>query len=133
MGFELRVEVDSALPAVRFDRDALLQVVFNLVDNAVKYARDAEEKVITLQCRPSERGVELAVRDRGPGVSARHLSKIFEPFFRGERELTRTAKGTGIGLALVRGLAERMDAAVSGNNLSEGGFEVALSFRTATT
>ena len=68
---------------------------------------------------------------RSPGVPARHLAKIFEPFYRGEDELTRTAKGTGIGLALVRGLADTMGAAVTGRNLAEGGFEVALSFRPA--
>jgi signal transduction histidine kinase len=131
VGFHIEVEVEAGLPPVRFDRDAVLQVVFNLVDNALKYARDAGDRVIAVRCFRGGDGVAIAVRDRGPGVPARHLSKIFEPFYRGENELTRTAKGTGIGLALVRGLADTMGAAVTGRNLAEGGFEVALTFRPA--
>jgi signal transduction histidine kinase len=131
LGFRVEVEVDGDLPPVRFERDAVLQVVFNLVDNALKYARDAGDRVIAIRCSREGDGVCVAVRDRGPGVPAPHLSKIFEPFYRCEDELTRTAKGTGIGLALVRGLAENMGAAVSGRNLNEGGFEVSLRFRPA--
>ena len=130
-GFELQVEVDAGLPPVRYDRDAVLQVVFNLVDNALKYARDARDRRVVLRCSAVDGGVRLAVRDNGPGVPAQHLSRIFEAFYRGGDELTRTSKGTGIGLALVRGLAERMGAAVSGRNAEGGGFEVALRFPAA--
>ncbi len=131
LGFAIEVEIEDDLPAVRFDRDAVLQVVFNLVDNALKYARSSGDRSIALRCLRAESGVMLAVRDRGPGVADRHLSKIFEPFYRGEEELTRTAKGTGIGLALVKGLGERMGAAVRFQNADEGGFEVSLIFRQA--
>jgi two-component system OmpR family sensor kinase/two-component system phosphate regulon sensor histidine kinase PhoR len=64
-------------------------------------------------------------------VPGRHLARIFEPFYRGEQELTRRGRGTGLGLALVRGLAERMGAAVTCRNLSEGGFEVEVALRAA--
>jgi signal transduction histidine kinase len=67
------------------------------------------------------------VRDHGPGVAARHLGRIFEPFHRGQDELTRTAPGTGLGLALVKSLVERMGGAVSGRNAPDGGFEVRVS------
>jgi signal transduction histidine kinase len=130
-GFAVEVTVDPGLPPVRFERDAVLQVVFNLVDNALKYARDAGERVISIHCAREGDGVRVAVRDRGPGVSDEHLGHIFEPFYRCENELTRTAKGTGIGLALVRGLADAMGARVSGRNLDGGGFEVALRFEPA--
>ncbi len=125
-GFRLRLEVEPGLPQVRFDRDALVQVLFNLLDNALKYSRRAAEKEVILRCRRQGAGVELAVADRGPGVPGPHLKKIFEPFYRGEAELTRTAKGTGIGLALVRGLVERMGGSVSGRNGPGGGFEVSV-------
>jgi signal transduction histidine kinase len=131
-GFELCLELAEGLPPVRFERDALMQVLWNLVDNAVKYARDASPKRIVLRCSGDEAGVRVAVRDHGPGVASRHLGRIFEPFYRSENELTRRSKGTGLGLALVRGLVERMGATVTARNVPEGGFEVEIAFRTAT-
>jgi signal transduction histidine kinase len=125
-GFALRLDVDDALPPVRFERDALLQVLFNLVDNAVKYARDGAERAITLRAEAAGGGVRLAVRDAGPGVPERHLAHVFEPFYRGERELTRRNRGTGLGLALVRGLVERMGGRIAGRNMAGGGFEVTI-------
>ncbi|HVO25704.1 MAG TPA: HAMP domain-containing sensor histidine kinase [Candidatus Margulisiibacteriota bacterium] len=131
-GFELHVEIAADCPPVRFERDALMQVLWNLVDNAVKYSRDAADKRIELGCSHDGAGVTIRVRDHGPGVPARHLAKIFEPFYRGESELTRRNQGTGLGLALVRGLVERMGARVSGGNRADGGFEVKIAFRTAS-
>jgi signal transduction histidine kinase len=129
-GFSLRVEVEPGLPAARFERDALLQVLFNLVDNAVKYAAGAVRTEVVVQARRVGNAVVLSVRDHGPGVPAAQLEQIFEPFFRGERELTRRSKGTGLGLALVSGLASGMGATVAGRNVQDGGFEVELALAT---
>jgi signal transduction histidine kinase len=131
-GFTLRVEVDPALPPARFERDALLQVLFNLVDNAVKYSNGASRPEIVLRAARAGDRIVLAVRDHGPGVPAAHLGNIFEPFYRGERELTRRSKGTGLGLALVRGLAEGMGATVLGRNAQDGGFEVEIGLVAAS-
>jgi len=126
-GFALVVEREPCPPA-RFERDALLQVVMNLVDNAIKFGRAAGDRRIVLRCAPAAAGgVLLLVRDHGPGVPATDLGKIFQPFWRGERELTRTTTGTGIGLALVRGLVERMGGRISAGNHPEGGFVVEVS------
>jgi signal transduction histidine kinase len=130
-GFALRVHVARDLPAVRFDRDALLQVLFNLVDNAMKYAKTGGQRTVELEAHREGDAVTVAVRDFGPGVARLHLERVFEPFYRAESELTRTTKGTGIGLALVKELAERMGAAVSGANADGGGFRVRLAFPVA--
>jgi signal transduction histidine kinase len=130
-GFTLRAEIDPDLPILRFDRDAMLQVLFNLVDNAMKYARNAPRKEILLGASREGERVIVAVRDFGPGVPRRQLRRVFEPFYRGGEELTRATKGTGIGLALVKDLAERMGAAVSGHNPQDGGFCIRLAFRPA--
>jgi signal transduction histidine kinase len=122
----LEVEVDGDLPPARFERDALLQVLFNLVDNAVKYAGNGDGRRIVVRIARDGAGVRIVVRDHGPGVPARHLPHVFEPFYRGERELTRRSKGTGLGLALVRGLVERMGGRVTGQNAPDGGFEVTI-------
>ena len=131
-GFSLRLVAEDRLPQVRYDRDALLQVLFNLVDNALKYSRKAHDKEIVLSCLQAGDRVVVTVADHGPGVSRRHLKKIFEPFYRAENELTRTSKGTGIGLALVRGLVEQMGGSVAGNNSAAGGFEVEISLAAAS-
>jgi signal transduction histidine kinase len=130
-GFRIEVEIEDDLPPARFDRDALLQVLFNLIDNALKYAASARDRVVRVECTRDADRVRLRVRDRGPGVAPRHLDKVFEPFYRGEDELTRTSKGTGLGLALVKGLVERMGGAIAGGNAAGGGFEVTIALPLA--
>ena len=125
LGFRLDLQADQDLPAVRIDRDALAQVLFNLVDNALKYSSDSAERSVTVRCQRQGQGVCIRVADHGPGVDPEHLRKIWQPFFRGERELTRKHKGTGIGLSLVRGLVQRMGGSVSGHNTNPG-FEVCV-------
>lgn len=127
-GFRLEIEIAEDLPAVRFDRDAILQVLFNLVDNALKYARDATQKTVHLIVDRDGDQVVVTVRDHGPGVPAASQKRIFEPFHREQSELTRRAQGTGIGLSLVKGLAEQMGAALRVRNAEGGGFAVGLAF-----
>jgi signal transduction histidine kinase len=127
-GLALELAVDDALPPARFERDALLQIVFNLVDNAVKYGR-GEPAVIEIACRRAGDGVALVVRDHGPGVPRDELARILEPFYRRGDELTRSAPGAGIGLALVRSLAQQMGAALAVANAPGGGLAVTLTLR----
>ena len=127
-GFVLALDLDDPLPAVRFDPDAFQQILFNLIDNALKYAATADTKRVDLCARRVEGAVVVRVRDYGPGVAREHRPHLFDAFYRGEKELTRRTRGAGIGLALVQSLAKQMDAAVSARNRPEGGFEVALRF-----
>jgi len=138
-GFRLSARIDDDLPAVCFDRDALVQVLFNLTDNAMKYARGAGPQSIEIDCHRADEGgrrspqgdrVVLEVRDFGPGVPRRHLSHVFEPFYRAAAD-DEVAKGTGIGLALVRDLCQAMGAAVTADNVAGGGFRVWVAFRAA--
>lgn len=131
-GFTLALEAEADLPPVRHDRDALSQILVNLVDNALKYARAATDRVVHIRLAASGGGVAISVRDHGPGVPAAQLDRVFELFHRGEDELTRTTRGTGLGLALVRSLAERMGARVSARNAAGGGFEVEILFPSAS-
>ena len=125
-GQRLVLEMAEDLPAVSFEHDALLQVLFNLIDNALKYAAGARDPVIEVRAEPAADGVEISVRDHGPGVSPEHAARILEPFYRGENELTRKAQGTGIGLSLVKGLTEEMGAKLRVGNASDGGFRAVL-------
>jgi signal transduction histidine kinase len=120
---QLRVHREGELPPVRIDRDGLVQVLVNLVDNAVKFGGPGQ---VELVLRPVDGGAVVEVRDHGPGVPADQLRAIFEPFYRGERELTRTTKGTGIGLALVRSLVQGMGGAVKAAAAPDGGLTVSV-------
>ncbi|MCP5040004.1 MAG: HAMP domain-containing histidine kinase [bacterium] len=128
-GFTLHLDMAKDLPPVRFEADALQQILFNLIDNALKYAEDASRKQVDITARPWNGGVSIRVRDYGGGVAAEHLAHLLEPFYRGESELTRRTKGTGIGLALVNGLAEEMQAEIQADNAPDGGFAVELRLR----
>jgi len=132
-GFAIALDVAADLPDAIYDRDALLQVLFNLIDNAVKYSKSAQTREILLRARRKDDTVEISVSDRGPGVSEAHLKHVFEPFYRVEAELTRRSQGTGIGLALVRGLIESMGGSVRGENGRDGGFVVRLTLPVAAS
>lgn len=90
----------------------MLQIVINLVDNAIKFSAKAGVRRIEIALRMIIGAPVLSVRDWGPGVPADQARKIFELFYRVENELTRETVGTGIGLALVRQLAGAMNARV---------------------
>jgi signal transduction histidine kinase len=114
-GFTLNCECDESAGArqILVDPDGFAQIFINLVDNAIKFSAKAKERRIDIACR-FERGAEVVftVRDYGPGVAPDQMKKIFRLFYRSENELTRETVGTGIGLALVRQLADAMDAKV---------------------
>ncbi len=129
-GFVLALVGDAAADAarIRVDRDGFIQILTNLVDNAVKFSPDAESRRVDLGYRQLGDGrVEFAVRDYGPGIAPDQMKKIFRLFYRAENELTRETVGTGIGLALVRQLADAMGAEVDVVN-REPGAEFRLRF-----
>jgi signal transduction histidine kinase len=118
-----------------FDAQALEQIAINLIDNAIKYAEGSEPARIELAVR-EEAGVAgeegpvavLAVRDHGPGIPEGEREKVFLRFHRVEREETAHMPGTGIGLALVRELAEAHGGSARAREAEGGGalFEIRL-------
>ena len=103
----LTLMVRSApMPVMRtFDLDAVGQVLVNLIDNAVKYAASGK----TVEVSVSERG-EITVADRGPGIAAKHRSRIFERFYRCDDSITAKSSGSGLGLSI----ASRLMAGMGG-------------------
>ncbi|MHC4133996.1 MAG: sensor histidine kinase [Planctomycetota bacterium] len=95
-GFELALDVPETLPACNFDKDALTQILVNLMDNAVKYGKTE----VRLEAEAKDGDVILRVLDRGPGVPADEREKIFAPFQRGTG--VSGGGGSGLGLALVK-------------------------------
>jgi signal transduction histidine kinase len=95
---------------VRVDGSAAEQILFNLVDNACKYASKAPDKRIHLESDLKEGRVLLKVRDHGPGVSRADSRLLFRPFRKPAKEAADSAPGVGLGLALSLRLARQMDA-----------------------
>jgi len=131
-GFAIRTELGET-PQFAFDADAVMQIVINLVDNALKYARQAAEKVICVRTRTEGGYVVIEVEDRGPGVPRVQRKKVFEEFYRIGDESRRETTGTGLGLALVKHLSQAHNGFVEILSARPTGalFRVGLALRTA--
>ncbi len=119
-GFEISVATKGNPLPVQVDGDALTQILINLIDNAIKFSKTAETKKIVLTVSQINSECYIRVRDFGPGIPRRQLKKIFEKFYRIESEMTRVTSGTGIGLSLVRMLADSMGAQIDVRNCRPG-------------
>jgi len=90
------------------DGDAVERILFNLVDNACKYAACAVDRRIHLECEAASDRVAIRVRDHGPGVAADVLPRLFEPFSKSAADAAGSVPGVGLGLSLARRLARGM-------------------------
>lgn len=93
---------------VRADTAAVEHILFNLIDNAAKYAAAGDPPVLRIRAREAGRFVELIVSDHGPGIAASERGRIFHAFHKSAREAAETQPGVGLGLALSRRLARAM-------------------------
>jgi signal transduction histidine kinase len=99
-GFEIALEVRGNIPPLAIDRTAVSQALANLVDNAVKYSGASRRIEVSAVAENAE--VAITVRDFGIGIKKDDIPRLFERFFRAGDELTRTVKGSGLGLTLVK-------------------------------
>jgi len=98
---------DSAA-VVSGSRDELIQVFDNLLENACKYGRDGGRVVVYIEHVAG--GIDVAVRDFGPGIAEEHIPRLTERFYRIDAEASRGQKGTGLGLAIVKHILTRHNA-----------------------
>jgi len=108
----LDAQLPPDLPAVRADRDQIMQVVINLLSNAVKFS-SPERGLVELALRPRADGLELVVRDNGPGIATENLSQVFEKFRQFGDQQSGKPQGTGLGLAICRRIVEHLGGAIA--------------------
>jgi signal transduction histidine kinase len=102
-GFTFEQRIDSDIPPVSVDREAIARSLVNLVNNALKYSD--REKFLGVKLYRADRVLKLEVADRGIGIPRTEQSKIFEKFYRAGDPLVHNTKGSGLGLSLVRHIA----------------------------
>ena len=122
-GFELKISCDETTSqcTINVDTDHCIQIMINLIDNALKFSANADNRTIELNCQQTTAGhIQIGVRDYGPGIPKDQMKKIFTLFYRAENELTRETVGTGIGLALVNQLMREMGGEIDVQNTRPG-------------
>ncbi len=128
-GLELRIETGEAARGalLRADPMTLEQILFNLADNACKYAAPSSDpRELWLRVTGAGARVCFAVRDHGPGLSSEARRKLFQPFSKSAAEAAASAPGVGLGLALCRRLARELGGELSHHRPQGGGAEFRL-------
>lgn len=117
LGVALRSELPGNLPRVRADADRLVQVLTNLLANALRHTPAGG--TVTIAARERGGWVDLTVTDTGSGIAPEHLPHVFERFYRGDAARTRTG-GSGIGLTIARALVEAQGGTIRAESAGSG-------------
>jgi signal transduction histidine kinase len=110
-GERVRVDVPSDLPVLHTDRELLVRVLSNLLDNALKYSPD--ESTCEIGASGDDVAVVFWVQDRGIGIAPEDVPRIFERFYQVDSSSTRTFRGAGLGLSLVQELVQRLGGSIT--------------------
>ena len=111
----------------QLDKNAWYSIISNLIDNTLKYA--GETPKITISCERTTNGLKVLFEDNGPGVPTEKIDIIFQRFARLGYEETRSAKGVGLGLYIVRELIRAMHGDIKAENVAGGGLKFILNFQ----
>jgi signal transduction histidine kinase len=106
---------------LRTDPAVVEQVLFNLVDNACKYAAAGGDRRIHLQWELDDHNMRIRIRDHGPGISPREAKRLFRPFSKSAHDAAMTAPGVGLGLALCRRMARELGGELQFDAPADGG------------
>ncbi len=124
---EIVFNIDDTFPLVQGDKDRLLQVFVNLLENACKYAY--EDSKITVDSYVGENDVKIFVKNDCDVIPPKKLNKLFEKFVRMDDNTTRTTRGTGLGLFIVKGLIEAMNGEIKLSSDKNCGFCVEVTLK----
>lgn len=127
----VRVELDLAPQSLVYgDKERLSQVLTNLIDNAIKY--NAEGGTVTITSTHANKGLTIRISDTGIGIAEEHLSRIFERFYRVDKDRSRAVGGTGLGLAIVKHILEAHESEPKITSEPGNGTTIEFTLRTNT-
>jgi signal transduction histidine kinase len=122
-GIRLRRDFHGTPQPVYVDRDRIVQVLGNFLDNALKFSPEGSEIVLGLESDPSGTGMRYVVRDQGPGIATSDLPHVFDRYW---QDRSTAHKGSGLGLAIAKGIAEAHRGRVSVESAEGEGSTFAL-------
>jgi two-component system phosphate regulon sensor histidine kinase PhoR len=128
----IRLDVEQDLPAILGDRAQLMQLVDNLLSNAIRYGCEQGECVIRVSAILDNGWIRLSVTDNGPGIPREHLRRVTERFYRVDAARSRESGGTGLGLAIVKHIVERHKGTLEILSTIGEGTEVVVRLPVAT-
>ena len=118
-GVKIMTRIEGDIPPLELDKDALTQALNNLLDNAVKFSQGKKEIEVIL--RKDKINTIIEIKDRGIGVHPDESDKIFEKFYQGRKVVRQAARGTGLGLTLVKHTIEAHGGRIEANSRAGGG------------
>ena len=122
---KLRLDISSSLPLLNADENRLQEIIYNLLDNAVKYSQPGGE--ITVRAAVEDKRVRVSVADRGTGIRKQDLPRIFERFYRGDKARSpEGVRGTGLGLSIVKHIAQLHGGSVEAESESGQGTKISV-------
>lgn len=126
-GLYMTLTIERGPLLVSIDSYQWGRVVTNILENALKYARDDQNQVdLAIFCSHQGPDIEIAFADRGPGVESQDLPKLFDIFYRTDESRTNVANGSGLGLAIVKQIIVGMDGQVTAFNRPGGGLVISV-------
>ena len=128
-GHEIIIHLNENFPQVIADKGRLEQVLVNLFENAVKYAYP--DTAIIVETSMKNNKAVITVKNKCDKISHKKLNTLFEKFVRLDDEMTRTTRGTGLGLFIVKGLVEAMGGTIKLSSDEEYGFSASITLNTA--
>jgi len=111
----LEISIEPSLQILG-DRELIEQLLSNLLENALEHSRDAAQVRVVLE--KGDEQATLTIGDDGPGIPPAHRARVFERFYRADS--SRTGPGSGLGLALVKAIADLHDVSIALDDRSEG-------------
>ncbi len=129
-GIQFAVYIDPEMPLVSSDQNIIHKVVVNLVSNAIKFTEPGGQVTLTVSLDQEEQRISLKVSDTGIGISTNDIASIFERFKQADSSISRKYGGSGLGLSLVKEMAELLGGRITVSSLEGEGsvFEVLLPY-----